>query len=135
MAEKSNNNTDKEQLKDHLSAEYFDTLNDRIMERIDSMEKMTEERPKSFKVIFKPILYMAASFLLVMGGVKMLQWTVKDHQSQEIASKDLSHQDEDEYYDYFMTVYDDAVLDDLMTEKFDSVSSQPLDDDQMSYNQ
>lgn len=107
-------------LDDQLTGEYFDTLSQRIMDRIDKYEEQRKNPRNSIRLILKPLLYMAASFLIVIGGIKMLRWSIP-HNNPEIASQEFTHQEEDDYYDYFLTIYDDAIQDEIMNEQLDSI--------------
>ncbi len=99
---------------------YFDNLADRIMQAIP--EETAEAKRKSehipLWVKLKPIIYMAAAFLLMVGFFKVLRWQTNVHQYQTSQTALLQPQNEKTtdslYMEYFYDHCMDLVNEDLL---------------------
>ncbi|WP_329902977.1 hypothetical protein [Porphyromonas pogonae] len=94
---------------------FFEELDNRIMSSIkqcDMYSDIVKSSPKvSFRTKVKPLLYMAASFLILIGGIQIFRHYTQNHnnileyQSKNIATLDktkIGASEDEAYLEYFM---------------------------------
>lgn len=118
---------DKERSRSHYSVppNYFESLEDRVMQHIDAEERKFEtQSPKRTRFrILAPYLSLAASFLLVIGGLTLVKQVQERaiSQSKTVTSQSepLATTSEEEFDDFFAWQIDESLTDDVQEELLD----------------